>query len=131
MYIRFVLPQRDPYAGVEEGFFRRILDVIDNEANPEWLRRDLRTELDWFNDCLDVPGRLWRTFKRRGTVYGVCWFRPEAHEAIRRARYATWLMEEGGTPTREIRAWHPGEIMWRDTLQIVAKPARDIPRGFH
>ena len=131
MYIRFVLSGRDPYAGVEEGFFRHAYSVARDENTPEWLQDELRRELDWFDEYLDVPGRLWRTFKRRGTVYGVCWFRPEAKEAVQRARYATWLMEEAGTPTREIRAWHPGEIMWRDPLQIVAKPARDMPRGFH
>lgn len=98
---------------------------------PNWLRKELRGELDWFDEYLDVSDRLWRTFRGRGTIYGVCWFRPEADEAIRRALYATWLMEEAGTPTREIRAWQPGEIMWRDPLQIVAKPPRDIPRGFH
>ena len=51
-------------------------------------------------------------------------------EAISRARYLCWLLEEAGIPVREIRRDRPGEIIWRDHMQVVAKPERDHPVMF-
>ena len=41
-----------------------------------------------------------------------------------------WLLTEAGYPVLELRSRHPGEILWRDDQQIVARPPRDLPRLF-
>ena len=132
MYMRFVVPVRDNWTGVETGFFTGLFDVkYRDQPAPRWLRDEVVRELDWFNSNLGAPERLTRPSGRFGDIRGVCWFRPEAGEAVSRARYCAWLLEEGGIPVREIRSAQPGEIIWRDDMQVVAKPGRDHPRMFH
>jgi len=132
MYIRYVLPWRDPDSRVEAGFFRAAYDVAKAEGRvADWIRSELRRELDWFNAELPVPQRMWRTFRRRRPIFGICWFRPEADEAIGRARYAGWLMTEAGLPVREVRVGRPGEVIWLDDYQVVAKPGPGLPVAFH
>lgn len=131
MYFRYVLPVRDPRTRAEAGLFGRAYDVARDERVPDWLRDALRSELGWFDDRLAVPERLSRRFRRRGTIHGICWFRPEAGEAITRARYAAWLMTEAGVPVSEIRIDDPGERIWQDAMQVVAKPGGHVPVAFH
>lgn len=131
MYTRFVAPERDALSRVETGIFQSINTVLYNQSNPEWLRNALRTELDWFNDHLPVPSRLWIDFKRRNTLYGICWFRPDAHEAISRARYIQWLMTEADQLIEEIHTDRPDTILYQDDWQIVAKSGDHVPRAFH
>ena len=132
MYLRFVLPWRDPNSRVEAGFFRAAYDMARRQDRvPEWIRAELSRELDWFDEELPVPCRVCRSFKRRRTIHGVCWFRPRADEAIDRARYAGWLMSEAGVSVREIRTSRLGEVIWRDDHQVVAKPDRGLPVAFH
>jgi len=130
MYMRFVVPEWCDQAGTECGFFAEAYRIARDETLPDWLRDCVRAELDWFGRCLDVPRQLNRTFRRRGTVHGVCWFRPEAGEHISRARHMGWLMTEAGCPVEEIRTRYPGEVIWRDAAQIVARPGADVPRAF-
>ncbi|MEM0987776.1 MAG: hypothetical protein AAGK00_02775 [Pseudomonadota bacterium] len=132
MYLRFVIPERDTETGVETGFFSGLLDIKYGETGAQqWIYDEVCRELTWFNTHLDAPRRLTRPGGRRGDVRGVCWFRPQAGEAISRARYCAWLLEEAGIATRVLRRAQPGEIIWCDDMQIVAKPARDHPRLFH
>jgi hypothetical protein len=52
----------------------------------------------------------------------ICWFRPEAHEHIARARELALLIAEAGRLTAMIKTRHLGQILYRDDFQIVAKP---------
>ncbi len=119
------------WTGAETGLFGHAGDIKYEVLQvPTWIRREITAELDWFNSNLDAPEKLERSAGRRGKVYGVCWFRPGAGEAINRARYMAWLMTEAGYPALELRRDHPGEIIWRDDLQVVAKPPRELSRMF-
>ena len=55
---------------------------------------------------------------------------PEAREAVSRARYCAWLLEEGGLPVRTITTSREREVIWRDAHQIVTKPSADLPKAF-
>lgn len=128
MYMRFVTPLIHPHSRVESGFFRAAwyLDRIDC---PDWIRRELDDQFDWFNDNLPVPRRVVRHFRRRDSLHGVCWFRPTARECIDRARYCAWLISEGGVPVETIKMREARELIWRDDHQIVT-PSRTVPRAF-
>ena len=131
MYLRFVVSKRDKWTGAESGFFGPAYAVKHRERRaPAWIRDQICAELAWFDEHLDKPKRLERSAGRRGWVYGVCWFRPEATEAISRARYVSWLLTETGIPVREHKRAKPGEIIWKDAMQVVAKPPRDLPLLF-
>lgn len=132
MYIRLVLPHYVGRYGGEAGFFHEAYELKRDKINvPKWLRKQLKQQLRWFDNNLAAPGRVVLHFKRRNTIHGLCWFKPEAREHIDRARYVAWLMTEAGHPVREIRVNNPGQIFWRDEHQIVAKAPERICRAFH
>lgn len=120
MYVRFIVltPNRRP----APGLFRSDFDPHEDLALPEWIRDVARHHYEWFGDNLPVPRRLTVVSRRRHIYVGICWFRPTAHEHIARARDLALLMEEAGYPTRMVATRHPGQILYRDELQIVAKP---------
>ena len=131
MYIRFVVSDWDAWSGAESGLFGPAFDIKnDRLAAPEWIQQQVVEELDWFNAHLDAPAKLDRRAGRWGRFYGICWFRPEAVEAINRARYMAWLLTEAGYPVLELRRDNPGEVLWQDPLQVVARPPRGMPRMF-
>jgi hypothetical protein len=61
---------------------------------------------------------------------GHCWFDPQAREAVSRARYCAWLLEEGGLPVRTITTSRQREVIWRDAHQMVTKLSADLPKAF-
>jgi hypothetical protein len=132
MYLRFVVPHRDVRTRAERGFFATAYMVKWRSLEaPAWIRDEVTRELNWFDENLDAPRKLGRTAGRFGPVWGLCWFRPEAREAINRARYVGWLLTDVGHPVAGLKRDDPGEIIWQDDCQLVAKPPRDLPRMFH
>jgi hypothetical protein len=129
MYLRFVTPLIHPASRVEAGFFQTSWYLQENGC-PDWILAELARESDWFRLHLPVPPWFSRHFKRRNAIHGICWFDPDAREAISHARYCAWLIEEGGLPVRTISTRRQREIIWRDGHQIVAKPMADLPRAF-
>lgn len=129
MLVRFVTPLIHPQSRVETGFFRAFWYLYQN-GSQRWIRAELRKEFDWFDEHLPLPGRVALHFKRRNSVWGVCWFDHESREMIARARYCAWLIEEGGLPVRVVQATRQREVLWRDAHQVVAKPTEDTPRAF-
>lgn len=124
MYIRFVTPQRVAAArGAACGIFRSAYACWEDRRNPQWLRRSLREELDWFNENLLVPNRLGVVTRKSNRRYGgVCWFRDEAQECIAHAYLLSALMGEAGVPITRVATDAPGDIVYRDDHQIVAMP---------
>lgn len=94
MYVRFVTPLIHPASRVEAGFFQASWYLYRNGC-PHWILDELDDQFDWFNLHLPVPKQISRHFKRRNSIWGICWFDPDAREAISRARYCAWLIEEG------------------------------------
>ncbi len=129
MYVRFVTPLRDPDTGAETGFFRASW-YLRRVGCPNWIHEELDQQFDWFNENLPVPERVERHFRRRNSIYGVCWFRPDARECIARARYCAWLINEGGVPVAAIKLRRPREVLWRDDHQLVLRPTSDTPTAF-
>lgn len=129
MYLRFVTPLIHPRSRVESGFFRAAWYVYQNECQ-DWIHAELCEQFEWFGLHLPLPGRIARHFKRRNSIWGICWFDPQAREAISRARYCAWLLEEGGLPVRTITSTRPHEVIWQDAHQLVSRPTPDLPRAF-
>ena len=107
-----------------------VLVCLPENNCPDWIRQELSDQFSWFGQHLPIPGRIARHFKRRDTIWGICWFDPQAREAVSRARYCAWLLEEGGLPVRAITVSGQREVIWRDAHQIVTKPSADLPRAF-
>jgi hypothetical protein len=131
MYIRFVTSQWDAFSRTNRGFFRPAYAVRGSESVPAWQRRELARELAWFDDNLDVPPVLSARTGRRQYRNGVCWFRDRAADHVSHARYVAWLLGENGLPVEELRADHPGTVIWGDDAQVVALTDRRAPYAYH
>lgn len=129
MYMRFTTIIEDRCSGLHLGVINAAYRNL--RYNPDlvtWLRREIRTELDWFDDHLDAPGKFAvRPYHRHKGRYGVCWFNSAAKLHIAHARYLAWLVTEAGRPVREIKTKQPGAIVWRDRHQIVAVANKEGP----
>lgn len=119
MYLRFIVdaPQAHPH-----GLFRSAYRPRYDDSAPEWLRVSIVEHYDWFNENLAIPRRFTVVSRRRHVRVGICWFRPEAREHIAHARELARLFAELGCVTVMLKTRHPGQILYRDDHQIVAKP---------
>jgi len=80
----------------------------------------MRRLLNWFNEHLCAPERVFYRPHRKAAVSGVCWFRSSSQEHVSKGRYLAWLLEDIGYPITEMRSRSPGRILWNDPHQIVA-----------
>lgn len=129
MYIRFITPRPVAAArGAADGVFAAAYYCWRDDANPGWLRRALRDELDWFNENLLVPNRFGVVTRKSNRRYGgVCWFRDDARDCIAHAYLLTALLREAGASTSRVKTDAPGDIVYRDDHQIVAMPGPATP----
>lgn len=125
MYVRFTTPGVVTRARVAPGPFRVAFDLYwdgDHDHDPVLIA--LRRELDWFNRWLPVPSRFGVVAKRRRWSDGLCWFRDDAREMLRHAYAMAALIEDCGVPVEHHWTRDPGQLLYRDRWQVVAKPER-------
>ena len=129
MYIRFVSPQRIGARGYHAGIFWVISDVRDAKDTPAALSHAIKEQSDWFQANLPVPQRRHFNMRaeRRRQPLGLCWFRSDAQEMVRRAFLLAALLREGGMYVTPITTARPGAITYRDDFQIVARPNAQTP----
>lgn len=127
MYLRFTVPGTVTRARVAPGPFRLASDLWwrgDRKHDP--VLAALRRELDWFNQWLPVPRRFGVVSKGRRWSDGICWFRDDAREMVGHAHTLAALLEACGVPVERNWTRHPGQILYRDRFQVVAKPERGL-----
>ena len=129
MYLRFITPVKPggytvTRSNVAPGLFGPAYDLWwdREEMTPALL--GIRRELDWFNANLPVPKRLGVKAKGRWYRDGVCWFRDSAREMLGHAYALAALIEECGVRIDRVRSRDPGQILYRDDWQVVAKPEK-------
>ncbi|MCR5665273.1 MAG: hypothetical protein K6G01_00455 [Eubacterium sp.] len=99
-----------------KGVFSMCWQLIQNDVMDE-EDSDLYKEIDdWFAQVLPFPPQC----KRQEAV--VCWFKTEnSDEMMKMIRPALWLLERYHHPYYVIYTNTPGEIVYEDQYQIVAK----------
>lgn len=129
MYVRFVSPARADRGRGHYGLFYAAGRIEWDEDQCPALRRAIREELNWFNRELPVPdGDHFRIrSKKRWYAEGICWFRADACEMVRHANCLAVLVGEGGVPLARLHTRRPGQILYRDAFQVVAKPDPRTP----
>lgn len=129
MYLRFVSPLRCDVRGVDLGIFQCAIECRDNYENPEFIREAIRQEINWFNDYLPPPcSRAFEVKSRKRFIaVGICWFKSEARDMIRRAYALQTLLGECGYVVTRLWTKEPGQILYADDYQVVAKPAEVTP----
>ena len=123
MYVRFVGPWRGR-RGSRLGMFRDPSWTVDASRVGEALRLAVCEQLDWFSANLPVPRRRFFLVKSRRAWLpdGICWFRDDAREMIARGFALAALLGECGLPVSKVATRAPGQILYRDAYQIVARP---------
>ncbi len=129
MYVRFTVPiahggtvtrsklAPGPFHAASQLWWRG-----DHEGDPILIA--IRRELDWFNSNLPVPKRFGVKAKGRWYSDGICWFRDDARLMLRHMFALTSLVEECGVPISRRWTRDPGQLLYRDRWQVVAKPER-------
>ena len=99
-----------------KGIFSMCWQLIQQEVMDE-EDADLYREIDdWFAENLPWPPQC----KRQEPV--VCWFKTEnSDEMLKMIRPALWLLERYEVPYFLVYTNTPGEIVYEDQYQIVAK----------
>lgn len=133
MYVRFHTPWRQVRRGIDYGLFGPAYDCAYDADVAEVLRVALWAEIDWFEENLPVPKRraLWVKSKKRWRNVGICWFVDDAREMIAHAFTMAWLLRECGVPVAKVATHRPGQVLYRDAYQIVAKPEAATPTVWH
>lgn len=133
MYVRFITPWWEVRRGVHYGLFGPAYHCARDREVPFVLREAIWIEIDWFCANLPVPAR--RSFqvksRKRWRSDGICWFVDDAREMIGRAFTLAWLLRECGVPVTKVATHRPGQILYRDAYQIVAKPEAATPTVWH
>ena len=99
-----------------KGVFSMCMQLIQQDVMSEEDAGLYREIDDWFATNLPWPPQC----KNREAV--VCWFKTEnAQEMLKMIRPALWLLERYDVPYYLVYTNTPGEIVYEDQYQIVAK----------
>lgn len=114
---------------VHRGIFGPAYRVRRDPAYPLYLRKAIHQELLWFEDKLPVP--TGRHFYVRSRTWwrsqGICWFQDQAQDMISRAYGLQALLAECDILISSLQTDRPGQILYYDAYQIIAKPNADTP----
>jgi hypothetical protein len=131
MYVRFITPWWRLPRGIDSGLFGPAYDLARDGEVPAVLREALWVEIGWFEANLPVPRRFGVKSRGRWRPDGICWFVAEAREPIARAFGLAALLADCGVPVRKVATRRPGQLLYRDAWQIVAKPEAATPVRWH
>jgi len=120
MFLRFVRlhPQGDHAR--DQGVFHAIGALRDAGLLRDYHEAAMKEAREWFNEELPVPD----SFGGRRNTAGICWFKPDARDAIARIRIYISVLEDCGIVTDMLTSRDPGCIVYEDRYQVVAEARR-------
>lgn len=122
MYIRFVIAKHDKDSHKPQGLFQAVAELRDDGRLSPEERRAADQIFGWFNKNLPTPTRLSRSSKRRAKAKAISWFKPSAHEHIRRMQDLAGILYTHDIPTEILKTNQPGYVVYEDEYQVVAEP---------
>lgn len=124
-FVRFILTERHPDSGFEDGLFRTAYARRDDFAVSAEDRHELNDCLQWFEKHVRVPDRFnlsqSKGYYRRRTR-GIAWFRDSAEECIARMHRIKDVLERYGHHVTMLCETRLGYIVYEDDFQVVAEP---------
>ena len=119
-FVRFVLLRTDADSGQRQG----VLTAANQLRREGDLSRDdhrtLRLALEWFNKNLHSPACLGEPENRRA----LSWFKATARRPIERMWSLVVILREHGMHVEMLTTDDPGNVLYEDGWQVVAKPRR-------
>lgn len=120
MLLRFQGQQPNLGTASKLGIFQLALDRPDL---PKYAFDELQTNMAWLRQHLKSPEILDEDEHYRA----IAWFKPEAHEPLERIWAIKAVLEEFGYPIDLVKTTTPGQVIYEDEWQIIAKPFRKSP----
>jgi len=125
MFLRFVIPSRDPDSGKRQGVFQALADLSYEQRltqAEEILYNDLRR---WFNEHLERPDRFSRSSRHNPKNVAISWFKDSATTHISKMREMTAILNAHDFTVEVIQTERPGYIVYEDRYQVCAEPFRE------
>ncbi len=122
MYLRFVINKHDKISQKPQGFFQAVYTLRDEgRLTLEELKRADQV-FRWFDKNLPTPKRFSRSRKRSAYAKAISWFKPSAHEMIKRMQDLADILYTHDVPVEILKTTRLGYIVYEDEYQIVAEP---------
>lgn len=102
-YVRFVIGRKDEDSHVEQGIFQAAALAIEWQEITGPDVDELNELRMWFSDNLEKPTSFGRDKLRRG----ICWFKTDAKEHIRRIWEMVQILERNGIYVKKIKTEKP------------------------
>jgi hypothetical protein len=118
MLLRFEGYDLDQRTQCGVGIFQIAYRLVRGDAE-DYVQSELRTCLDWFEQHLFGPDRIYRPGKSR---YAISWFRSTATTYIAVARRMVAAVDQADVLVGCRRTLEPGYIVYEDRDQVVAIP---------
>jgi len=129
MYLRFILMQKHPHTGVEEGVFKSAYALRRSGKPVQYEYDELDQMLKWFGKNLPVPTRFNRTKSKaylNRNSRGISWLKPTSTKCISNMHALAVIMRRHGHHVSMIKTSRPGYIVYEDEHQIVAEAFSDM-----
>lgn len=129
MYLRFVLPKRNPDTGIADGVFE-VAYELRREGDPSQSDREELGDLPrWFGENLQVPTKFNRTKSKgyhRRTTKGISWLKSSARLHVTKMHRLAALLRDQGHHVTMIKSANPGYLVYEDEHQVGAETFRDL-----
>ncbi|MEM6797907.1 MAG: hypothetical protein AAF589_00195 [Planctomycetota bacterium] len=120
MYIRFTTQAVDEESHSLLGVFQSAFALRDSSELAEHEEVELNDALEWLEMHLKSPTCLREPENRRA----ICWFDPRAQKPMRFIWRVIQVLQEHGVFVEVHKTDDPGNVLYQDGWQFVAKPWR-------
>lgn len=124
-YVRFQGLEKTEGIASRRGIFQLAYQLKRSPEILPYHDRELRQNLSWLETHLDAPDIL----NKSKHFSAICWFKDTAIEPLERVRAIKFVLEQYGIWVDQITTQKPGQIIYQDEWQVVAKPWRNTYRG--
>ncbi len=102
------------------GIFQLAFELRDRGDLPVYAYDELQKNLTWLKMHLKSPSIL----KDDEHYRAIAWFKPTAHEPLKRIWAIKAVLEEFGYRIEMVKTDDPGQVIYEDGWQVIAKPHR-------
>ncbi len=120
MYIRFQGKRQNKTSASKLGIFQLAYELRDQIDLPTYTHDELQKHLSWFDKHLRSPEILEEDEHHRA----IAWFHPQAKEALDHIWAIKAILEEAGYHIDLVKSDDPGNEIYADGWQMIAKPRR-------
>jgi len=122
MYLRFQGRIKNKRADSYLGIFQIAYELRDSELLETHYEVELLKNIKWLKTHLKSPKEL----NQAENFRALSWFNSRATEPLKRIRAIKLILEEYGYIIDILKTNQPGNIIYEDGWQVVAKPLKKI-----